>query len=116
MNDDKKEQDLDSATTRDPIAVQAKFTKWHGLKSQGISFNERLFHNRAFHNPNIGDKMLEYFGVKDPYGSNLPPELLFREEQLDYQAMAQDQRSQWQVQNSASKASGTFRTNNSNKQ
>lgn len=68
MSDDESES---SATQRDPVAVQAKFDKWIELKEQGVSFNERLIHNRAFHNPNIAVKMLEFVGVNE-HGTNFP--------------------------------------------
>lgn len=44
------------------------------LKQQGVGFNDRLLCNRAFHNPNIATKMLEFVGVNE-HGTNLPPEI-----------------------------------------
>ena len=42
---------------------------FHDLKARGIHVNEALARNRAFHNPHISAKLVEWTGI-DEYGSH----------------------------------------------
>ncbi|KAK9711448.1 SAP30-binding protein, variant 2 [Basidiobolus ranarum] len=54
--------------------LQAKIAKWIELKNQGISFNDRLSKNKAFRNPNIYDKFVQFIEL-DETGSNFPSDI-----------------------------------------
>ncbi|ORX89866.1 HCNGP-domain-containing protein [Basidiobolus meristosporus CBS 931.73] len=54
--------------------LQAKIAKWTELKNQGISFNDRLSKNKAFRNPNIYDKFVQFIEL-DETGSNFPTDI-----------------------------------------
>lgn len=57
--------------------------------------------NRAFHNPNIAIKMLEFVGVNE-HGTNFPADVYDPNdfpEDADYEAMAQEQRAKWEEAN-----------------
>ena len=90
----------DEDDRRDPVAVQTKFARWLALKSQGVTFNERLVQNRAFHNPNIAVKMLEFVGVNE-HGTNFPLAVYDPNDfpvEADYEAIAVTQRERWETE------------------
>ncbi|WFD23205.1 hypothetical protein MEQU1_001893 [Malassezia equina] len=50
-------------------ALQEKLAHFHALKEQGTHFHAALARNRAFHNPRIHAKLVEWANL-DEYGSN----------------------------------------------
>ncbi|KAJ1922517.1 SAP30-binding protein [Tieghemiomyces parasiticus] len=54
--------------------VQAKFAQWERLMHEGMRFNEQLFQSKAYRNPHICAKLIEYLGL-DETGSNYPAEV-----------------------------------------
>ncbi|WFD19591.1 hypothetical protein MCAP1_001825 [Malassezia caprae] len=50
-------------------ALKDKLARFHELKAQGTHFNAALTRNRAFHNPSIHAKLVEWASL-DEYGSN----------------------------------------------
>lgn len=50
-------------------ALQSKLAHFHDLKARGTHVNAALARNRAFHNPHIYAKLVEWTGV-DEYGSH----------------------------------------------
>ena len=50
-------------------ALQDKLARFHELKAPGTHFNEALMRNRAFHNPRIHAKLVEWASL-DEHGSN----------------------------------------------
>ncbi|KAI9033266.1 HCNGP-like protein-domain-containing protein [Hyaloraphidium curvatum] len=53
--------------------LQAKMEKWTQLKREGTSFNKALMNNKAFRNPSIMNKLIEFLDL-DQFGSNFPPD------------------------------------------
>lgn len=49
-------------------ALQSKLAHFHDLKARGLHVNAALARNRAFHNPHIYAKLVEWTSV-DEYGS-----------------------------------------------
>ena len=56
-------------TAKADPALQSKLARFHDLKARGIHVNGALARNRAFHNPHIGAKLVEWTGI-DEYGSH----------------------------------------------
>ncbi|OZJ03950.1 hypothetical protein BZG36_02943 [Bifiguratus adelaidae] len=57
-------------TDPDPDLV-AKINHFHELRRQGTIFNEHLLKSKAFRNPHIFQKLIEFVSL-DEYGTNLP--------------------------------------------
>jgi hypothetical protein len=49
--------------------IQKRFRNWISLKQKGVSFNEKLMKNKAFHNPQIFKDLMKFVHV-DEFGSN----------------------------------------------
>lgn len=56
-------------TAKADPALQSKLARFHDLKARGTHVNGALARNRAFHNPHIGAKLVEWSGI-DEYGSH----------------------------------------------
>ncbi|KAG4306376.1 hypothetical protein PORY_000364 [Pneumocystis oryctolagi] len=56
-------------------ALEQKFKYFKALKEQGIHFNASLDKSTSFKNPRLLDRLADFVGIVDPYGSNLPIEL-----------------------------------------
>ena len=56
-------------TAKADPALQSKLARFHDLKARGTHVNGALARNRAFHNPHIGAKLVEWTGI-DEYGSH----------------------------------------------
>ena len=56
-------------TAKADPALQSKLARFHDLKTRGTHVNGALARNRAFHNPHIGAKLVEWTGI-DEYGSH----------------------------------------------
>lgn len=56
-------------TAKADPALQSKLARLHDLKARGTHVNGALARNRAFHNPHIGAKLVEWTGI-DEYGSH----------------------------------------------
>lgn len=56
-------------TAKADPALQSKLARFHVLKARGTHVNGALARNRAFHNPHIGAKLVEWTGI-DEYGSH----------------------------------------------
>lgn len=56
-------------TAKADPALQSKLAHFHDLKARGIHVNGALARNRAFHNPHISAKLVEWTGI-DEYGSH----------------------------------------------
>ncbi|CAG8440477.1 10952_t:CDS:2 [Acaulospora colombiana] len=87
-------------------ALQEKIAHFHQLKSKGIFFNENLLKNKAFRNPHIYNKLVEFVeldeigsnfdrAIFDPYG--FPPEA-FADQLAEAQKKQAEERQQQQQQ------------------
>ena len=54
-----------------PVGLKEKINTFLDLQKKGISFNDRLMSSRAFRNPNIYRKLVEYLDLNET-GSNDP--------------------------------------------
>ncbi|KAG4301078.1 hypothetical protein PCK1_002777 [Pneumocystis canis] len=52
-----------------------KFERFRTLKKQGIHLNKSLDESISFQNPRLLDKLMDFVGIHDHYGSNLPIQL-----------------------------------------
>lgn len=55
--------------------LEKKFEHFRELKQKNVHLNENLDNLTSFQNPCLLDKLVNYVGIKDHYGSNLPEEL-----------------------------------------
>ncbi|EMR09643.1 hypothetical protein PNEG_02227 [Pneumocystis murina B123] len=55
--------------------LEKKFEHFRMLKERNIHLNENLDNSTSSQNPYLLDKLINYVGIKDYYGSNLPEEL-----------------------------------------
>ncbi|RIB18151.1 HCNGP-like protein [Gigaspora rosea] len=60
-------------TECDPI-LQEKIVHFHSLSKKGVHFNENLLKNKAFRNPHIYNKLVEFVEL-DEIGSNFDREI-----------------------------------------
>ncbi|KAG4300941.1 hypothetical protein PCANB_002748 [Pneumocystis canis] len=52
-----------------------KFEHFRALKKSGIHLNKSLDESISFQNPRLLDKLMDFVGINDCYGSNLPIKL-----------------------------------------
>ena len=52
-------------TAKADPALQSKLARFHDLKARGTHVNGALARNRAFHNPHIGAKLVEWTGIDE---------------------------------------------------
>lgn len=87
-----------------PVGWKEKINTFLDLKQKGIFFNERLLESRAFKNPNIYRKLVEFIGLNER-GSN-DPNPLFGSHNPDFPYDAlYDVRSQIQIDQTKGTAS-----------
>jgi hypothetical protein len=54
------------------VELQQQFDHWTLLQASGTHYNDTLFNNRAFKNPHIMSKLIDFLGL-DQYGTNFSP-------------------------------------------
>ena len=57
------------------LPITATVDKYLALKAQGKHFNQTLADNPAFRNPSMINRLREFVGIEDEYGSNMPREV-----------------------------------------
>ncbi|QSL66404.1 hypothetical protein MERGE_000783 [Pneumocystis wakefieldiae] len=68
--------DLPESPPGNPSPIlEKKFEYFRMLKEKNIHLNENLDNSTSSQNPYLLDKLINYVGIKDYYGSNLPEEL-----------------------------------------
>ncbi|CCJ30220.1 unnamed protein product [Pneumocystis jirovecii] len=96
-----------------PEALVQKFEHFRALKKQGIHLNTSLDNSISFKNPRLLDKLADFVGITDQYGSNLPLELqswqqLSLEMKESYLAEKQTKKSKSSAQNLAQRTEVQF--------